>query len=60
MAEDKRSKVNEEPSTVFDEQEPQQKETHDLFISPEMAEKREAADADVEGNLAEGEMFKTK
>jgi hypothetical protein len=42
------------------EVEPETRQTHDLFISPEPAEKEEAADANIEAELADEQYFNTK
>jgi hypothetical protein len=42
------------------EEETETRETHDLFISADTAEKKEAADANIAADLADEQYFKTK
>lgn len=58
MAENKRPK--ETDPLPPPEEESQTRETQDLFISPEPAEKEEAADVDIEAELADEQHFKTQ
>lgn len=56
----KKNKSEETEPLPPPEAEPETRQTHDLFISPEPAEKEEAADANVAAELADEQHFKTK
>ena len=53
-------KSKDKKSLPLPEEETETRETHDLFISADTAEKKEAADANIAADLADEQYFKTK